>query len=90
MVKAIDNRVTVSAELKSVKADPARPGFVVAEVVVKNLDAVEGYPNLLSETMGRTVEVRAPADSSFAKSAPGPVKFKASMEGPGVVMVRPD
>jgi len=90
MVQIIENHAELAGTLVAVQPDPTRPGFVTVTVDVSHAAPVQGFPNLLADTIGQRVAVTARADSAFAAREPGPVSFHARKTGPNLIFADPD
>ena len=69
MVQIIENRADLSGTVQSSEASGA------LRVLVEEVTAVEGYPNLSADALGQIVMVNVPAGK--ATSAPGAAKCSA-------------
>lgn len=90
MVQVIENHAELAGTLVGVQPDPSRPGFVTVTVDVHHVAPVQGFPNLLADTIGQRVAVIARADSALAAHEPGPISFRARKTGPNQVFADPD
>ena len=89
MVQIIENHAELVGTLVSVQPDPSRGCFVILTVDVGHAAPVQGFPNLLADTIGKRVAVTARADSALATRDPGPVSFHARKTGPNQIFADP-
>ena len=90
MVQIIENHAELAGTLVGVQPDPTRSGFVTVTVDVHHAAPVQGFPNLLADTIGQRVAVTARADSALAACEHGPVSFHARKTGPNQIFADPD
>lgn len=61
MVQVIENRAELHGHVSSIRSDELRPEHKVVTIEVETTAPVEGYPNLLVSTAGRSTDIVFPS-----------------------------
>ena len=87
MVQVVENRTDLEGVVKS--QTPQATGVVVLVVAVERATPVPGVADLLSQRVGSSLDVTAPADRVPSDLTDQRIRFRARLAGPGVVRLDP-
>jgi hypothetical protein len=91
MVQVVENKTDLSGEIESRRPHPTLPDYDLLNVRVDTAKPIEGFPNLLSQHEGKTVELLVKRNLlPQGDLANRKARTTASVAGPGVVRAGDD